>query len=665
MKSFAKAKPVSGFPAWAAPALIVAAVLLVYANSFSVPFLLDDQGSIQTNPTLESVWRALQPPAGGDTVSGRPVLNVSFALSHALSGLEVWGYHLLNVLIHAASALLVYGLLARTLALMGSPVGRVAPRPPGKLEAGSESVGPARRGTESAPYRVGRDAGWFALVAALLWSLHPLQTEAVTYLSQRAESLGAFFYLLTLYAFVRSVEAPAPLRWRMVTVAACALGMAAKEVMVTAPLLVLLYDRTFVGGTFSAAWAARRRFHAALAVTWIVLIALLVSGSGRGGTAVAGDASSWHYLLTQAGALVRYLRLSLLPTGQVFDYGTRLVTNLGAVWWQGLLVLGLLAATAWALVRRPVIGFLGTLFFAVLAPSSSFLPVLSQVMAEHRMYLPLLSVVVLAVAGLQYGLGRSGLIAASVAIPLLALATLQRNLVYRDAIGLWRDTIRNHPESDRAHNNLGALLMEQGDLPGAAAEFQEALRLRPDYLRALSNLGLVLLQQGDTAGGLAKIAELLRQRPDDFDGHVNYARLLEKTGRSAEAVPVWRHAVQLRQDSAEVRNSFGSLLLKSDQGAEAVAQFSEAVRLKPDEPAYLGNLASALAVAGRFEEAVAAYHRSLALRPDSAGVHAGLALVLRQLGRNDEAAAQAREALRIDPGLATARALLNALTGGR
>jgi tetratricopeptide (TPR) repeat protein len=630
MKSPAKSPPTPGLPTWAAAGLITAAVLLVYANSFSVPFLLDDQGSIEANPTLGSLASALRPPAGGDTVSGRPVLNVSFALSHALSGLEVWGYHLLNLLIHAANSLLVYGLVARTL----------------------------RRAGRS-------EAGWFALVAAFLWGLHPLQTESVTYISQRAESLVALFYLLTLYAFVRAVEAPAPRWWQVAAVAACALGMAAKEVMVTAPLLVFLYDRTFVGGTFRAAWAERRRFHAALAVTWGVLGALLLNGTGRGGTAVAGDASSWHYLLTQADALVRYLRLSLLPTGQVFDYGTRLVTNVGAVWWQGLVVLALLGATAWALVRRPALGFLGALFFAVLAPSSSFLPVLSQVMAEHRMYLPLVSVVVVVLAALQHWLGRNGLIAAALAVPVLAVATLQRNLVYRDAIGLWRDTIRNHPGSDRAHNNLGALLREQGDLAGAAAEFQEALRLRPDYLRALSNLGLVLLQQGDTAGGLARIAELLRLRPDDFDAWVNYARLLEKLGRSAEAVPAWERAVQLHPAAADLRNSLGSLLLRLDRGPEAVRQFAEAVRLQPADPAYLGNLGSSLAVAGRLEDAVVAYNRSLALRPDSASVRAGLALALRGLGRNEEAAVQARQALQIDPGFAAARALLNTLTGGR
>ena len=162
MKAAATSPTAPRFPAWAAPVLVAAAVLLAYANSFSVPFLLDDEGSIVSNPTLGSFWDALQPPPGGDTVSGRPLLNVSFALSNALSGLDVWGYHLLNVLIHAGGALLVYGLVRRTAA------------------------------------RSGGDAGWFALVVALIWGLHPLQTEAVTYISQRAEALVAFFYLLTL-----------------------------------------------------------------------------------------------------------------------------------------------------------------------------------------------------------------------------------------------------------------------------------------------------------------------------------------------------------------------------------------------------------------------------------------------------------------------------------
>jgi tetratricopeptide (TPR) repeat protein len=630
MKSASSRNSAPALPARVVPVLVAAAIGLVYANSFTVPFLLDDEGSIVSNPTLGSLWDALRPPPGGDTVSGRPLLNVSFALSHALSGLEVWGYHLLNVLIHAGAALLVYGLLARTLR------------------------------------RAGRaDAGWFALVAALLWALHPLQTESVTYIAQRAESLVAFLYLLTLYAFARSVDSTAPFRWQALTVGACALGMAAKEVMVSAPLLVLLYDRTFVSGSFKAAWLVRRRLYLLLAASWVVLAWLLWAGAGRGGTAVAGGGSSWPYLLTQAGAIVRYLRLAILPTGQVFDYGTRLVPGLGAVWWQGLVVLALLGATGWAVVRRPAAGFLGVLFFAVLAPSSSFLPVLSQVVAEHRMYLPLLAVVVLGLGALRHWLGWRGLAAAALAVPVLAVATLRRNTVYHDPSGLWRDTIRNHPGSDRAHNNLGALLLAQGDLRGAAAEFEEALRLRPDYLRALSNLAAVLLRQGDTAGGLARIAELLRLRPEDFDSWVNYARLLERTGRGTDAAAAWEQAAKLRPASADVRNSFGSALLRVDRGPDAVLQFAEAVKLEPANPAFLGNLGSALAVTGRLEEAVAAYNRSLAVRSDSAAVQAGLAMALRGLGRNGEAVTHAREALRIDPGMAAARSLLNALTGGQ
>jgi tetratricopeptide (TPR) repeat protein len=623
----AASAPDRAFARWA-PVAVAAAALLVYANTFAVPFLLDDQGSIQQNPTIRSLWGSLRPPAGGDTVSGRPLLNFSFALNHAISGLDVWSYHAVNLLIHAANGLLVLGLVRRTLERM------VTPR-----------------------------AGGFALIAALLWTVHPLQTEAVTYIVQRAESLVACGYLFTLYAFVRSAEPAAPGWWRLLAVGACALGMTAKEVMVSAPLIVFLYDRTFLAGTFRVAWAARRGLHLALATCWLVLAALLLASADRGGTTVAtAEATSWRYLLTQCQAIVRYLALALWPAGLVFDYGTGLVRSVADVWWQGLVLLSLLGATAWALVRRPVAGFLGTFFFAVLAPSSSFVPVLSQTMAEHRMYLPLLAVILLVLLAARRWGGERALFAAAVLVPVLAVATLRRNATYRDELQLWQDTAAKYPASDRAHNNLGAKYLQQGRLPEAAAAFEAALRIRPDYLRALSNLSLVLLQQGDTAGALARIAELLRLRPDDSEARIGYARMLERADRREEALAQWREAVRLRPGDAEVRAGLGGLLLRTDRPAEAAAELAEAARLRPDDPAIQSNLGSALALAGQPEAAVAAYLRSVALRPEAAPTRLGLALVLVQLGRPDDAVVQLREAVRIDPNLAAARSLLAQLT---
>ena len=287
--------------------VLVLAVFAAYANSLTGPFVYDDKDSIVENLTLRHLWPLsdlLAPLSGGLTVSGRPVLNLSLALNFAAGGLDVRGYHVTNVLIHALTCLTLFGLVRRTL------------------------VQPSLRA------RFGEAAVPLAFTAAALWALHPLQTEGVTYIVQRAESLMGLFYLLTLYGFVRSVDAPAPRRWQALSVAACLLGMATKENMVSAPVLALLLDRAFVAGSFAEAWRRRRGFYAGLAATWILLIALLAStGGNRGGSVGIGVDISWgDYVLTQFPALLHYVRLAFWPVPLVFEYGTFWIGRLADVW---------------------------------------------------------------------------------------------------------------------------------------------------------------------------------------------------------------------------------------------------------------------------------------------------------------------------------------------
>ncbi|HEX3728548.1 MAG TPA: hypothetical protein VHV47_02000, partial [Opitutaceae bacterium] len=205
--------------------LLVLLAIAAYAGSLGGKFLYDDVPGIVDNPSIRSLRTALIPPAGGLPESGRPLLNLSFALNYAAGGLNPWGYHAVNALIHGLAGAVLFGLVLGT-------------------------------------WR-GAHAVKFAGMIALLWVVHPLQTESVAYVSQRAEALMGLFYLLTLYCFIRG--------WRGLSCLACLCGMACKETMVTAPLLVLLYDRAFVGGSFREAMKRRGRYYLALAATWIPL----------------------------------------------------------------------------------------------------------------------------------------------------------------------------------------------------------------------------------------------------------------------------------------------------------------------------------------------------------------------------------------------------------
>jgi protein O-mannosyl-transferase len=582
------------WPAVAAGALLAAAAVMAYGRSFSVPLLFDDELTIANNPSIRHLATAFWPPAA-TTAGGRPVLNISFAINYAMSGTDVWSYHVVNLLIHVLAGLALFGIVRRTLSLRA--IGAATP---------------------------------IAFFTGLLWLLHPLQTESVTYLAQRAESLMGLFYLLTLYWFIRGAERDNPRKgmWFALCIAACLLGMGTKEVMVSAPLIVLLYDRTFLSGSFREAWRRRRGVYWGMASTWTVLCILVFSANGRGGSAGFGShASPWRYAQTQFPAIVHYLRLCIWPHPLIFDYGDALESPSLRTLACALVIACLMAATVWAVVRNSAAGFLGASFFAILAPSSSFVPVATETMAEQRMYLPLAIIVVLVVWNLHTLLGkRSLLLLISFAVALGCL-TARRNDDYRNSMSLWTDTVAKRPGNDRAHNYLGlALERTPGRLNEALAQYEESLRLKPDRAEAHNYFG-----------------QVLEQIP----------------GRSKEALAQYEEAVRLKPGYPDAHNNLGNALNSEGHTAEAIVQYREALELNPEYPEAYNNLGNALSMEGRPGEAVPQYEAALRLKPDFAGFHLNLAATLLSIpGRTDEAVVHLREVLRLQPDNVPARQML-------
>ena len=660
------------------------AVGAAYANSLFTPFVFDDIPSITDNPTIRRLWpigRLLAPPPdGGLTIGGRPLVNLSLALNHAISGTGVWSYHALNLAIHLLAALALFGIVRRTL----------GDRP---------------------------DATFAGFLVALLWALHPLQTEAVTYVMQRAESLMGLFYLLTLYCFIRGAEGHesgqpsfaepsagekaarcASFFWFGLSWLACLFGMATKEVMATAPLIVLLYDRTFVAGTFREAWRMHRRLYLALAATWLLVGYLALGTNGRGGTAgFAAGVPWWTYALTQCRAIVLYLRLSVWPRPLVFDYGTGLVRQVGGIGPQVVVVALLAAATGAALWRRPVAGFLGAWFLLILAPSSSVIPVATQTIAEHRMYLPLAALAVLFVLGLLAAFGRRGLVAAAALAAALGGLTAQRNRDYRTEVALWTDTVGKVPGNPRAHYNLAVALDRARSVPEALRHYQEAIRLKPDYVEARNNLANDLQRVGRLPEALAQFGEAVRLRPAEAEARYNLGNALYASGRAAAAAESYREAIRLRPGYAEAHTNLGVALFALGRTEEAIAEYGAAVRLDPMYPAAQydwgnalaetgrgpqaighyeaalrldprhdgaqANLGNALAATGQLAAAIGHYEAALALRPDNPRVRYNLGNALLASGRAAEAAEQYGAALRLQPDFAAARAALDRLRG--
>ncbi|MBI5766969.1 MAG: tetratricopeptide repeat protein [Verrucomicrobia bacterium] len=625
---------------WLAPLSLLGATAIAYANTLHAPFVFDDGSSLLTNPSLRPLWPPWSPffPPPHLTVSGRPVVNATFALNHALSGTDPWSYHALNVAIHALAGLVLFGLVRRTLDHAGR----------------STLSGHRTRG--------------IAWLAAAGWALHPLQTESVTYTVQRVESLMSLFFLLTLYAFARAAAPGAPRRWLVLSVIACLLGMGSKEVMVSAPLLVLLYDRTLIAGTFRAAWQQRTGYYLALAATWLLLGGLVFGTQDRGGTAGFGAGmSALSYGLTQLRALGLYLKLAAWPDPLVFDYGTALSATPAEIGLPGMMVAALIGVTIWAVRRRHAAGFLGVAFLAILAPSSSVIPVATQTVAEHRIYLALGAVIVGIVLGINALVGRRTTIPALAVLMLLATLTLARNATYRSGLALWADTAAKCPANPRAHYNLGAAQAEAGSKTAAIASYETALRLDPDSAAAHNTLA-VLLDTTDRRGeALHHYEAAARLDPANAEARNNLGHTLATAGRIPEALPHLEAAIRLRPDYPEAHNTLGEVLARSGRSADALPHFAAALKTRPGYSRAHGNLGGALLELNRTEEAMTHLEEAIRLNPDYAEAHGHLALVLLNAGRLEAAARHYAAVLRLAPSDATAQSNLGyiALQQGR
>ena len=341
------------------------------------------------------------------------------------------------------------------------------------------------------------NAPWLAGAVAAVWLVHPLNTEAVSYIVQRAESLAGLFYLLVIYCLIRD--------WKVAAIAACLLGMGTKETAATAPLVALLYDRTFISRAFAAALKKRWPLYLGLAAAWVIPLGVIASGA-RGLS--VGNVAPADYALTQLGVMAHYVALAVWPGGLVLDYyDWPIARDWSQVGVGGRMVALSILFSAVAMWWKPWLGFLGAWFFIILAPSSSVVPVFTEIAAEHRMYFPSMALAVLAVVGgwsmLSRGVGggeacRAGAwvtgLVVTVVVGLLATRTFLRNAEYRNPEVIWSDNVTLRPLNPRAHFNLGFTWMETGRPAAAAGEFRKALELAPDYYAAARALAQADLQ---------------------------------------------------------------------------------------------------------------------------------------------------------------------------
>ena len=607
-------------------AAIVLSGVAAYANSFSNPFVLDDSRAIVENPQIREVWPLSVPlsPPKETPVARRPVVNLTFALNYAVGGVEPPGYRAGNVAILLLTALALFGVVRRTLRL--------------------ESMAP----------RFGAHATWIAAAGALLWALHPLNSEVINYVSQRTTALMGLFYVVTVYCSLRALAGGAA-PWRIGAIASCAAGMACKESMVTAPIVVLFFDRIFVFPSLREAVRQRGLLYAGLAGTWVLLAALMASG-GRTTVGFAAGITPWTYLLNQFTVLTEYLRLTFWPRALIVDYGLPQALTAGDVLWSAG-VLGVLAAASVAALRyRPAAGFLGTTFFVTLAPTSSIVPIVTEVGAERRMYLPLAALIVLLVcaayrawavaapaiaarlrldaASTTAFMGRraAAAVVGSLAI-LLAWGTVLRNAEYASPETLARTVVERKPHG-RAYYSLAHALFEQGERDQAIRYFQ---RSAADFPGAHFPLGAELLVDGELEAGIRQLQTFIDLMPTHAavpGARQMIATALAAQGNTAEAIAELRMALEAEPRNPRANGLLGELLLQQQSAPEATRYLERAAALQPADARLQNLLGTALAMQGRVAEALPHFQRAADLDPDHANARANLERARQLLARS-------------------------------
>jgi len=520
---------------------------LLYANSLHVDFQFDDNTSIVTNRAVHT----LDPAAWWAFWPGRILTYATFAMNWALGGAKVEGYHLLNLLIHLMAAVGLYFLV---------------------LQLGA---GKARSG----------DRRWLALVAASIFLAHPLATQAVTYIVQRATSMAYGLYLWTVVfhlARLRRLEQGQDDRILLVASIVCAAAAAlSKEVVVSLPVALLL-AAAVATPDHRPQW--KRAVPVALTVWGVALFAVVAGGSRFG---VAGGALTAEttrvtrgtYFLTEIHAVARYLRLAILPLGQTvdFDLPWRGWPPGPSTWLLALMHLALwsFAVLAWKRGRR-LWAFCVAWFYLLLAPTSSLFPIRDPFF-EHRAYGALAAVAVAAALLLDRLHRRWPQVATVLWIAIvvgLGMGTVQRNRVWATPVSLWEDAVRKAPAKSRPHMAYGVALGQQGRLQEATVELTRAVQITPDFARAWNNLGQVLLRQGKVDEGLQALQRAVQLDPERVSAWYNLAVAQDHRGELDAAERAYRKALELDGHYAPALNGLAGLRLRRGdlRGAEQLAR---------------------------------------------------------------------------------------------
>ena len=671
--------------------LIVITGLVIYSNTFRVPFQFDDIREILGNHII----RNLDNFSHLSVQKTRYVAYLTFAINYALHGVNVVGYHVFNLAIHITNALFVYWLIVlsfRTPLLKES-----------SLKDSSKIIG---------------------LFAALLFASHPVQTEAVTYIVQRLASLATLFYLFSMISYGKArleLQEPRPkgkpFLWYGASLFSAVLAMKTKEISFTLPVILALYDFMFFREKIK-----KRIFYLLPFLLTMLIIPVSLIGISKPVGDIIGDVSElrgghitfsrWDYLFTEFRVITTYIRLLFLPVDQnlIYDYPVfhsffNAEVLLSILFLLSIFLLGIYLFYRYRQTapHTTLISFGIFWFFITLSVESSVIPI-SDVIFEHRLYLPSIGFFISLVTffiWVKAKLIRIMPAAGKAVIPMLIVitialsgGTLHRNTIWKDDLTLWSDVVKKSPHAPGPRNNLGNAYEERG-LPDKAIEqyqmvlarypnnadahhnlgiafaakgwtekaieqYYAALRLRPNYYDTHFNLGVAFFSQGLTDKAIEQYQLALKSKPGFAEAYVNLGIAYSATGSRDKAFDYFHRAVQLKPYLAEAHNNLGIAYEQSGATDKAVEQFQIAVKLKPDYANARFNLGKAYSASGATDKAIEQLQVAVKLQPDYANARFNLGKAYSASGATDKAIEQFQAAIKLKPDFAEAHKDLGA-----
>jgi tetratricopeptide (TPR) repeat protein len=611
-------------------AVIIFACLAVYSNTFQCTFHLDDEVSIIRNVAIrhlgdiKTIW---------DFWPARFITYLTLAFNYNAGVLNVFGYHLFNILIHTAAALFAFWLALLTLAT------------------------PALKDD-----KIKGQSGMIALFVGLIFAVHPIQTQGVTYVVQRATSLAGLFYLATLCFYAKSrLSQKGGGIYYAAALATAFLAFFSKEVTLTLPFAILLYEFVFFREGKKMSWKHVVPF--LLLIIVIPAVSIITNSYDIKHMKKTSEeppfATPIQYLFSQFRVIITYVRLLFLPFNQNVDYGYAIEKSiLRPPVLAGLaLILSLLGSAILLLKRKPLISFCIFWFFVTLMPESSIFPI-RDLLFEHRLYITMFGYGLFIASGVYYIFGRKNMrLAAGILIAITlfySVLAYNRNFVWRDEISLWSDVIKKSPQSSGAYNSRGNAFAAKGDIESAIADYNRSVEILPEYVDVYNNLANAYKRKGDFDNAIANYNKVLKLNPYHVAGHYNRGVALLEAKQLDQAIVDFSNALAVDPRLAEGYEGRGEAYLQKGDVDKALADFKNAAHFSPYFAGAHYMLGTAYTRKSDFDNAGLEFNEAIRLDPTRAEYFDSRGTIYGAKKDLDRAMADFNKAIELNPRFAGA-----------